>query len=72
MLMHQASHGVAAEIHKCPGLSQQQLLILYFANAYSSPALPVVKTNRMKPGKVIQAPEANIMAIMSINPAGIA
>jgi hypothetical protein len=69
--MHQASHGVATEIHKCPGLGQQQLLILYFANTYSSPALPSVKANRMKPGEVIQAQEAHIMAIMGISLAGI-
>ena len=53
MLTHQASHGVATEIHKCPGLGQQQFLIPYLRNAYSSPALPVVKANRMEPGKVI-------------------
>jgi hypothetical protein len=72
MPTHQTSHGVATEINKCHWLSQQQLLILYFANAHSSPALPVVKANRMKPGEVIQAPEASIMAIMSISPARIA
>jgi len=71
MLMHQASHGVAAEVHKCPWFSQQQLLTSYFANAYSSPALPVVKANGMKPGKVIQAPEASIVAIMGISLTGI-
>jgi hypothetical protein len=71
MLTHQASHRVAAEIHKCPRLGQQQLPAHYFADAYSSPALPVVKADRMKPGEVIQAPEANIVAIVGINPAGI-
>jgi hypothetical protein len=71
MLMHQASHRFATEIHKRPGLSQQQVLALYFADTYSSPALPVVKWNRVKPGKVIQAPEANVMAIMDISLAGI-
>ena len=71
MLTHQASHGVAAEIHKCPGLCQQQLFTSYFANAYPSPALPVVKANRMKPGEVIQAPEASIVAIMGISLTGI-
>jgi len=70
--MHQASHGAAAEVHKCPGLGQQQLLAPYFANAYSGPALPSVEANRMKPGEVIQAPEASIMAIMGVNPARIA
>jgi len=70
--MHQASHGVATEIHKCPGLGQQQFLALCFSEAYSSPALFVVKANRMKPGKVIQAPEASIMAIMGISLTGIA
>jgi hypothetical protein len=72
MLTHQASHGFATAIHKGPGLGQQQFLASYFAKAYSSPALPVVKANRMKPGEVIQAPEASIMAIMSINLARIA
>ncbi len=72
MLMHQASYGVATEIHKCPGLGQQQLLTPYFSKDYSSPALPVVKANRVKPGGVIQAPEANIMAIMGISLAWIA
>jgi hypothetical protein len=67
MLMHQASHGVATEIHKRPGLSQQQFFASYFANAYSSLALPVVKADGMKPGEVIQAPEANIMAIVGIS-----
>ncbi len=71
VLTHQAIHGVAAEIHKCPGLGQQQLLAPYFANAYPSPALPVVKTDRMKPGEVMQAPEASIVAIMGIGLAGI-
>ena len=71
MLMYQASHGVATEIHKRPGLGQQQLLAFYFSEAYSSPALPVVKVNRMKPGEVIQAPEADVMAIMGINPAWV-
>jgi len=70
--MHQASHGVATEIHEHPWLGQQQFLTPYFAEAYFSPALPVVEANRMKPGEVIQAPEANIMAIMSINSAWIA
>ena len=72
MLTHQASRGVAAEIHECPGLGQQQFLTLYFSKAYFGPALPVVKANRVKPGKVIQAPEASIVAIMSISLAGIA
>jgi len=69
--MHEASHGAAAEIYKCPGLGQQQFLTPYFANAYSSPALPAVKANGMKPGKVIQAPEASIVAIMGISLTGI-
>jgi len=69
--MHQASYGFAAEIYKCPGLGKQQFLTPYFADAYSSPALPVVKPNRMKPGKVIQAPEADIVAIMGISLTGI-
>jgi hypothetical protein len=72
MLMHQASYGFATEIYKCPWLGQQQLLASYLANAYPSPALPVVKADRMKPGKVIQTPEANIVAIMGINPTRIA
>jgi len=71
MLTQQASHGFATEIHKCPRLGQQQFLAPYFANAYSSPALPVVKVNRVKPGEVIQTPEANIVAIMGISLAGI-
>jgi hypothetical protein len=71
MLTHQASYGFAAEIHKCPWLGQQQLSASYFADTYSSPALPVVKANRMKPGEVIQALEANIVAIMGISLAGI-
>jgi len=65
--MHQASHGFAAEIHKCPWLGQQQLSASYFSNAYSSPALPVVRADGMKPGEVIQAQEANIMAIVGIS-----
>jgi len=71
MFMLKASHGVAAEIHECPGLGQQQFLASYFANAYFSPALTMVKADRMKPGKVIQTPEANIVAIMGIILAGI-
>jgi len=31
----------------------------------------MVKANRVKPGKVIQAPEASIMAIMGISLAGV-
>ena len=69
--MYQASHRVAAQINKCPGLGQQQPLAPYFANAYSGPALPVVEANRMKPGEVVQAPEASIMAIMGISLAGV-
>jgi hypothetical protein len=72
ILTHQASHGVPTEIHKCPGLGQQHFLTPYFANAYSSSALPVVKANGMKLAKVIQAPETNIMAIVSISLAGVA
>ena len=72
MLVHQARYRFATEIYKCHGLGQQQFLTPYFSKAYSSPALSVVKANRVKPGEVIQAPEASIMAIMSINPARIA
>ena len=72
MLTHQASHGFATEVHECPWLGQQQLLAFYFSNAYSGPALSVVKADRMKPGKVIQAPEAGVMAIMGISLTGIA
>jgi hypothetical protein len=71
MLMHQASHGFAAEIYKRPGLGQQQFLASYFVNAYSSLALSSVKANRMKPGEVIQALEASIVAIMGISLAGV-
>jgi hypothetical protein len=69
--MYQASHGFAAEIHKCPRPGQHQLLTAYFANPYSSLALPVVKVDGMKPGEVIQALEANIMAIAGISLTGI-
>jgi hypothetical protein len=69
--MHQASHGVAAEIHKCSGLGQQQLLAPYFANAYPGPALPSFKADRMGPGEVTKALEASIVAIMGISLAGI-
>ena len=72
MPAHQASHGFATEIHKCPGLGQQQLLAPYFADACFSPALSVVKWNRMKPGEVIQAQEADIVAIASISLARVA
>jgi hypothetical protein len=71
MLIHQASYGFAAEIHKRPGPGQHQLPTLYFANAYSGPALPAVKVDRVKSGEVIQAPEANIMAIMGISLPGV-
>ena len=71
MLVHQASYRVATEIHKCPRPGQQQLLASYLANAYFSPALPVVKADRMKPDKVIQATEANIVAIIGISLAGV-
>jgi len=72
MLMHEAGYGLAAEIHKRPWLGQQQLLALHFAEAHSSPALPVVKADRMKPGEVIQATETSIMAITGISLTGIA
>jgi hypothetical protein len=71
MLTYQASQRVATEIHKCPWLGQQQLLTPYFADAYSSLALSVVKADRMEPGGAIQAPEADIMAIMGVSLAGI-
>jgi hypothetical protein len=51
--MHQASYRFATEIHKCPWLGQQQFLASYLANANFSPALPVVKADRVKPGEVI-------------------
>jgi hypothetical protein len=69
--MRQTSHGFAAEIHKRSRLSQQQLLAPHFANAHFSLVLPVVKVDRMKLGKVIQAQKANIMAITGISLAGI-
>ena len=72
MLMHQASYGLATEIHKCARPGQQQLLAPYFANAYFGVALPVIKGDRMKPGEVIQALEADIVAIAHISLAGIA
>jgi len=72
VLIHQTSYGSTAEIHERPWLGQQKLLTSYFPNAYSGSALSVVKVDRMKPGKVIQASEANIMAIVCIYPAGIA
>ena len=72
MLAHQASQGFAAQIHKCARPGQEQLLISYLADAYSGLALSVVKADRMKPGEVIQALEANIMTIASIGLAGIA
>ncbi len=71
MLMHQASYGFAAEIHKCAGFSQQQLFAPYFANAYSSPASPVVKGDGMKPGEVIQALEASVVTIVGITLTGV-
>ena len=69
--MHQASHGVATEIHECSWSSQQQLLTSYIAEAYSGPALPLVEVDRMKPGEVIQALEADIVAITGVILAGI-
>ena len=69
--MHQASYGLATEIHKCARPGQQQLLAPYFANAYFGVALPVVKADRMKPGVVTQALEANIVAITAISLAGV-
>jgi len=69
--MHQASHGFAAEIHKRPRFGQQQLLALHFAKAHSSPALSVVKADGVKPGEVIQASEADIMAIVGISLTGV-
>jgi hypothetical protein len=69
--VHQASYGLATEIHERAGLGQQQLLTSYFADAYSGLALPAVKANRVKPGEVIQAPETDIVAIVGIGFAGI-
>jgi len=70
--MHQASYGLAAEIHKRPWLGQQHFLTLCFSESYPGPALPVVEANRMKPGEVIQTPEASIMTIMGISFTGVA
>jgi hypothetical protein len=67
MLAHQASQGFAAQIHKCARPGQEQLLTSYLADAYSGLALSVVKADRMKPGEVIQALEASIVAIMGIS-----
>jgi hypothetical protein len=69
--MHQASDGLAAEIHKRPRLSQHHLLAPYFADAYFSLALSSVKADRMNPGEVIQTTEADIMAIMGISLTGV-
>ena len=71
MLAHQASQGFAAQIHKCARPGQEQLFATYFAGAYSGLALSSVKVDRMKPGEVIQALEANIVAIAGISLAGI-
>jgi hypothetical protein len=71
VLVHQAGQGFAAQIHKCARPGQQQLLAPYFADAYSGLALSSVKGDRMKPGEVIQALEANIVAIAGISFAGI-
>ena len=71
MLAHQASHGFAAEIHKRPRPSQQQFLTSHLRDAYSSLALSSVKVDRMKPGVVIEALEANIVAVMGIVLAGV-
>jgi hypothetical protein len=71
VLVHQAGQRFAAQIHKCAWPGQQQLLAPYFADAYSGLALPSVKVNRMKPGEVIQALEANIVAVTGITFAGI-
>jgi len=71
MFAHQASHGFAAEIHKRAGPGQQQLLTACFADAYSSLALSAVKVDRMQPGEVVQAMEADIVAIAGISLAGV-
>ena len=71
MLMDQASYSLATEIHERAGFGQQQLLAPYFADAYSGLALSSVKADGVKPGEVIQALEANIVAVMGISLAGI-
>jgi len=71
VLVHQAGQRFAAQIHKCAWPGQQQLLAPYFADAYSGLALPVVKADRMKLGEVIQALEADIVAVTGISFAGI-
>jgi hypothetical protein len=65
--MHQTGYRFAAEIHKRAWPGQQQLLAAHFADAYSCLALPVVEVDRMKPGEVIQALEANVVAITDIS-----
>jgi hypothetical protein len=70
--VHQAGQRFAAQIHKCAWPGQQQLLAPYFADAYSGLALSSVKGDRMKPGEVIQALEANIVAIAGITLTGVA
>ena len=72
MLMHQASHTFAAEIHECPWPGQQQLLAADLADANSGMALSVPEADRMKPREVVQALEANVVAIPGISPAGVA
>jgi len=71
VLMHQASYGFAAEIHKCSWLSQEQLLAPCLADACSGLALPVVEGDGMKSGEVIQAQEADIVTVTGISLAGI-
>lgn len=71
VLMHQARYGFAAEVHKCPWPGQQQLLAADLADANSGMALSVPEADRMKLGEVIQALEANVMAIARIRLAGV-
>ena len=57
--------------NRCHGDQVEILLPAHFTDAHSGVALSVPEADRMKPGEVVQALEANIVAVVGVRLTGI-
>jgi hypothetical protein len=71
VFMYQAGHRLAAQVDKRARPGEHDLLAFYFSKTYSGPALSAVKPDRMESGEMIEALEANIVAITGVRLARI-
>ena len=71
MLIDQAGYRLAAQVHERTWPGQQQLLTARLADANLGMAMSVPEADRMKLGEVIQAMEANVVAIAGIALTGV-